>query len=129
MEAEAKGIFEILSKQAEGFSKLVSAGGNDPRNAVLLMIADKLPELVKTQVEAIKNIKIDKITVWDSNNSGGASGDKTSTANFISGLAKSIPPLEDLFKMSGLELPEYLAKLKKETSQKSDIKKIDTQVN
>jgi flotillin len=26
--------------------------------------------LVKTQVEAVKNIKIDKITVWDSGNNG-----------------------------------------------------------
>ena len=30
-----------------------------------MMITDKLPELVKTQVEAIKGIKIDKVTVWD----------------------------------------------------------------
>ena len=33
-----------------------------------LLLIEKLPELVKTQVEAIKNIKIDKITVWDSGN-------------------------------------------------------------
>ena len=111
MEAEARGIFEVLSKQAEGFEKLVEAGGSDPKNAVLLMIADKLPELVKTQVDAIKNIKIDKVTVWDGN---GSSGDnqKTSTANFLSGIAKSIPPLEDLFGMAGMNLPDYLGKKK-----------------
>jgi len=76
-----------------------------------MMIADKLPELVKTQVEAIKNIKIDKVTVWDSN--GGGSGGQTSTAGFLSGIAKSVPPLEDLFKMSGMELPDYLGKVSK----------------
>ncbi|HPN29732.1 MAG TPA: SPFH domain-containing protein [bacterium] len=124
MEAEAKGIFEILSKQAEGFEKLVqAAGGNDPKNAVLMMIADKLPELVKTQVEAIKNIKIDKVTVWDSTANSGDG--KTSTAQFMSGLAKSLPPLEDLFKMSGLELPDYLLKrsYNKEPEKKKDNEK------
>ena len=35
------------------------------QKAVLMMIADKLPDLVKTQVEAVKGINIDKVTVWD----------------------------------------------------------------
>jgi flotillin len=69
-----------------------------------MMIADKLPELVKTQVEAIKNIKIDKITVWDNGN--GNNG--TSTANFMRGMMGAVPPLEDLFKLAGMELPSYL---------------------
>ncbi|MCF8378906.1 MAG: flotillin family protein [Bacteroidales bacterium] len=107
MEAEAKGIFEILSKQAEGFKKLVAAGGNDASSAVMLMIADKLPELVKTQVEAIKNLKIDKITVWD-NMSSGKDGKSPTSANFLSGMLGSIPPFEELFKMAGMELPDYL---------------------
>jgi len=72
------------------------------------MMADKMPELVKMQVEAIKNIKIDKVTVWDSGN--GSAGEKTSTANFMSGLAKTIPPLDDLFNLAGMKLPEYLGK-------------------
>jgi flotillin len=77
-----------------------------------LLIADKLENLMTIQVEAIKNIKIDKITVWDS---GNGSGDgKTSTANFLSGLMKSVPPLEEVFALSGLALPEYLGKKKEE---------------
>jgi len=84
----------------------VKAAGNDPKDAVLLLVADKLPELVKTQAEAIKNIKIDKVTVWDS----GAKGEdgKSSTANFISGMYKSVPPLQEMFNMAGMQLPEYL---------------------
>ena len=105
MAAEGKGIYEILSKQAEGFDQLVKAAGNDPQKAVMMMIADKLPELVKTQVEAIKNIKIDKVTVWETGN--GKDG-KTSTANFMQGMLGSIPPLDDVFKSAGLELPNYL---------------------
>lgn len=105
MEAEAKGIKEILTRQAEGFKELVSAAGGNPDKAMMLMITDRLPELVKTQVEAIKGIKIDKVTVWD--NMGGANG-TTSTANFLSGMMKSIPPLQEMFKMAGMDLPNYL---------------------
>ncbi len=104
--AEALGLYEMLSKQADGLSKIVEAAGGNSNNAVLLMIADKLPELVKIQVEAIKNIKIDKVTVWDS---GGAEGnDGNATSKFVSGLYKTIPPLQDLFKMAGMNLPTYL---------------------
>ena len=105
MDAQARGTFEILTKQAQGFNQMVQAAAGDPQKAVLMLIADKLPELVKTQVEAVKGINIDKVTVWDSGT--GANG-KTSTSNFISGMMKSVPPLEDLFKMAGMDLPSYL---------------------
>lgn len=106
MDAEARGLFEILTKQASGYKDVVNAAGGDPIAAYQLLLIEKLPELVKTQVEAIKNIKIDKITVWDSAN-GGDNGN-TTTANFVSGLMKSVPPLNDLFNMAGLNLPSYL---------------------
>ena len=91
-----------------------SAG--DPDAALRLMIADKLEDLIKVQVEAIKNIRIDKVTVWDSG--AGGNGGKTSTAGFLSGLMQSVPPLEELFTMAGLSLPEYLGKKKDETVEK-----------
>ncbi|MDR3272796.1 MAG: flotillin family protein, partial [Flavobacteriaceae bacterium] len=106
MEAEAKGLYEILTKQAEGYREVVSAAGGDPNKAFQLLLIEKLPELVKTQVEAIKNLKIDKITVWDS--AGQAANGNTTTANFVSGMMKSVPPLNDLFNMAGLDLPAYL---------------------
>ncbi len=109
MEAEGKGMYEILSKQANGYKQLVQAAGGDTKNAVTYLIAEKLPELVKTQVEAISNLKIDKIVVWDGNN---GKGDKTTTANFVSGLMNSVPPLNDLFNMAGMNLPDYLGKVK-----------------
>lgn len=107
MEAEAKGLFEILTKQAEGYEKVVQAAGGDPSKAFQLLLIEKLPELVKTQVEAVKNIKIDKITVWDSGSNAGENGNGA-TANFVSGMMKSVPPLNDLFNMAGLNLPNYL---------------------
>jgi len=107
MEAEARGMQELLTKQALGYAQLVQAAGGDALNATRLMLADKMEELMKIQVEAVKGIKIDKVTVWDS--AGG--GDRTSaTANFLSGMLKSIPPMNEMFKMAGMDLPEYLGK-------------------
>ncbi|TVR83451.1 MAG: flotillin family protein [Saprospirales bacterium] len=107
-EAEARGMYELLTKQAEGFDQIVKASGGGPREAVLMMIADKLESLVKTQVDAIKNIKIDKVTVWEGGNQG--PGEANSTSKFISGLYKSVPPMNDLFNMAGMDLPGYLGK-------------------
>ena len=108
MQAQAKGAQEILEKQAEGMRSLVEAAGGDADAAVKLLIADKLQDLMAIQVEAIKNIKIDKITVWDT----GANGEngKGSTANFLSGLMSAVPPMTELFKQAGMELPELLGK-------------------
>jgi flotillin len=105
-QAEAQGQFEVLTKQAAGLKEIVKAAGNNSRDAVLLLIADKLPELVQIQAEAIKNIKIDKVTVWD--NGGNSADGKSSTANFLSGMYKSVPPLQEMFNMAGMDLPEYL---------------------
>ena len=105
MDAQARGTLEILTKQADGFGLIVHAAEGDAQKAVLMMISDKLPELVKTQVEAVKGINIDKVTVWDT---GAGKDGKTATANFISGLMQSVPPLQDLFKMAGMNLPEYI---------------------
>lgn len=110
-EAEAKGLYAILQKQADGFDEIVKAVGGDPREAVLMLIADKLPELMKTQVDAIKNIKIDKVTVWEGNNQDGGS---SNTANFISSMYKAVPPMSELFNMAGMQLPAYLGTTKKE---------------
>jgi flotillin len=117
MEAQARGIQEVLSKQAEGFSKVIEAAGGDANAAVQLMLVDKIEELVKIQVEAIKNLQIDKITVWDS--MGGNGNGQPTTANFLSGMMKSIPPLSETFKMAGIQIPEFLGKQLDDTSSKA----------
>ena len=119
MDAQARGTLEILSKQAEGFGQLVAAAGGDAQQAITMLITDKLPELVATQVEAVKGINIDKVTVWDN---GGSADGKTATSNFISGLMKSVPPLEDLFKLAGMELPSYLKGKSVSSSEPVEIK-------
>ncbi len=121
LEAEARGMYEILTKQAEGLDRIVKSAGNSPKDAVLLLIADKLPELVKMQTEAIKNIKIDKVTVWEGGQNG---GDKNSTANFVSGLYKAVPPLKDIFDMAGMDLPDYLGKKKGGTAVDTEAEEV-----
>ncbi|MBQ4065295.1 MAG: flotillin family protein [Clostridia bacterium] len=108
MQAEANGMKEMLEKQAEGFEKLVTAAGGNAADAVRMMIADKMEEIAKIQVEAIKNLKIDKVTVWD--NGQNSEGGKNATANFVSGIMKTVPPMSDVFDMVGMNLPEYLGK-------------------
>jgi len=105
-EAEARGVRQVLDAKAEGYRQLVVSANNDARAAATLLLTEKIEQLVTLQVEAIKNIKIDKVTVWDS---GAANGNgATSTANFLSGLVKSLPPLHDVAGMAGLDLPKFL---------------------
>ena len=116
--AEARGTEELLSRQAEGFAKLVLAAGGNANDAVKMLVADKLESLMKIQVEAIKNVKIDKVTVWD----GGSGKDgKTATADFLSGLLKSVPPMNELFTMAGMQLPEMLGKKVEETPAETPV--------
>ncbi|HQU58023.1 MAG TPA: SPFH domain-containing protein [Saprospiraceae bacterium] len=102
-QAEAEGLRKVLDAQAAGFQKLVDAADGNPQAAIGLLLVDKIPQLAKTQADAIKNIKFDKITVFDGGDGQGASG-------FLSGLFKSIPALSEFMNQSGLNLPEYLAK-------------------
>ncbi len=103
-EAEAKGVKQVLDAKADGYSKLVDSTGGDPKAAATLLMVEKIESMVDAQVEAIKNLQIDKITVWD----GGGTGDGSSTSNFVSSLVRSLPPIHDVAKMAGVELPEYL---------------------
>ena len=107
MEAEARGVEEILKKQAAGFAEIVKSAGGDSEAALKLLIADKLEDLMRIQVDAVKNIKIDKVTVWDN---GQNKDGKNATAGFISGMMQSVPPLEEVFSLAGMQLPDILGK-------------------
>jgi flotillin len=109
-EAEAKGVRQVLEAKAAGYQALVHSAGNDARAAATLLLTEKLEQIVTLQVEAIKAIKIDKVTVWDAGN--GANGNGSTTANFLAGMVKSLPPLHDVAAMAGLELPKYLGDAK-----------------
>ncbi|MDD3310684.1 flotillin family protein [Pseudodesulfovibrio sp.] len=118
-EAEAKGIRQVLEGKAEGYRLLVESTGGDAKAAATMLLLEKIESIVETQVEAVKNLKIDKITVWD----GGSGDGSSSTANFFSNIVKSLPPLQEITKMAGLELPEYLGRMKEEPAAKDEDEK------
>ena len=89
---------------------MVQAAGGNAADAMRLLLADKMEELMKVQVEAIKGIKIDKVTVWMV--WGGKEG-TPATANFLSGMLKSIPPMNEIFKMAGMEHRNTLERTRK----------------
>jgi flotillin len=105
-EAEAEGIRKVLDSKAAGYLELVRGCNGDAKAVATLLMTEKIEQIVHLQVEAIKGIKIDRVTVWDSGTSNGKDG--SSTANFLAGMIKSLPPLHDVAAMAGIELPQYL---------------------
>lgn len=115
LQAEADGQQAILSQKAKGFDDVVDAARGLPELAALLLVVDQLPKLVEEQVKAISNLKIDHVTVWDG---GRGDGDgKTATADFLSGLVGSLPPLHELTRNVGVELPEYLGRVQRKATE------------
>ncbi len=105
-EAEAKGVRAVLDAKAAGYGGLLEACAPQKHLAPTLLMVEKMPELVAEQVKAIQNLKIDKVTVWDS---GQAGADGTgSTAGFLRGLIGALPPMHDLAKQAGVDLPGFL---------------------
>ncbi|MFA6291271.1 MAG: SPFH domain-containing protein [Victivallales bacterium] len=114
LQAEGRGNYEILKAKAAGFQEIIKSCNNDSDAASKMLLIEKLESIVQLQTEAIKNIKIDKVTVWEG---GQNAGGKTSTANFLSGMMQSLPPLHDVASMAGIDLPGYLGKVKYDTQE------------
>ena len=113
-EAEAEGVQKVLEAKAHGYSNLVSSASGDPKAAATLLMVEKIEAMVSAQTEAIRNLKIDKITVWDSGNDKDGN---SATSNFVSSLVQSLPPIHDVAKMSGVELPDYLGSMTEESDE------------
>lgn len=109
--AEAEGIRKVLEAKAQGYEKMVKAGGE---NAPVLLLIEKLPELVEKQVEAIKNIQLGNVTVWDNGNG--------TTANFLQSLMGSLPTLHNIASQVGVKLPSYLGEISTVTEQERGTK-------
>jgi flotillin len=107
-QAEADGIRKVLEAKASGYEHLMKVCGERTDLVPALLLIEQLPGLVAEQVKAIQNLKIDKITVWDSGN-GGTGG--SSTAGFLKGLIGSLPPVHELARQAGIELPEVLGEV------------------
>lgn len=112
LDAEARGNFEILAKKGEGLKQIVEACGGS-KEAFQMLMLEHLDNLTEASARAISNIKFDKIVVWEN---GGKNG-RSSTADFISGMANVLPPMMQVMKdIGGIELPESLIRFTNDLS-------------
>ena len=115
-EAKAEGIKKVLAAKANGYMELLKSVNGDAKALSTLLMVEKIENIVGKQVEAISNLKIDKITVWDTGS--GENGNGTTTANFVSNIAKALPPIKDIAGMAGVEIPNYLGHVEEESKAK-----------
>ena len=112
LDAEARGNYEILAKKGEGLERIVKACGGSQEAFQMLML-EHLDNLAEASSKAISNIKFDKVVVWEN---GGKDGSRSNTADFLSGLARTMPPMMQVMKdIGGIELPEALIRFAGDT--------------
>jgi flotillin len=114
MTAEGQGVKAILDGKAQGYEALVGACDSVNDVASLLLI-EKLEEIAGVQAKAIQDLPIEKVVVWDGGGKegGGLSG--------LGGrLMGALPPMHDLAKQVGLDLPEFLGKLQDDSKKATD---------
>lgn len=115
LEAEARGQYEILAKKGEGLREIIQACGGAQQAFQLLML-EHLDKLAETAAQAISNIKFDKVIVWENGGQNGTANGSGSTAQFLQSMVRTLPPMMQIMKdIGGVELPEFIAKLKPET--------------
>lgn len=112
MRAEAEGLQAMLDAKAEGYRGLVAACGSDPSVAAGLLLIEKLADLARIQTDAVKNLPLEKLVVWDSGGDGGVS-------NLGRRLMGVLPPMHELAKLAGLELPEFLGRTTTTTTEEN----------
>lgn len=103
--AEAEGTQAILDAKAEGYKELVAACGGKDQAAAAFLIVERLTEVAGIQAEAIQNLPLEKIVVWDGGNGQGG------MSNLGQRMMGAIPPMHELAKLAGLELPEFLGRM------------------
>ena len=112
MRAEAEGTQAILDAKARGYEGLVK-GAQGSGAATSFLVVEKLVEVAGVQAEAIKNLPLESVVVWDS---GGSDSGLSSVGRKLVGV---LPPMHDLAKMVGLELPEFLGRIQQMDAEKS----------
>jgi len=107
MRAEAAGVQAILDGKAKGYEALVAACQTANQAASLLLI-EKFQEIAAIQAQAIQDLPIEKVIVWDG---GGKDGGLAGLGGRLMG---ALPPMHELAKQVGLDLPEFLGKMQEE---------------
>jgi flotillin len=96
-----------LEAKAAGYKRLMAVCEDRKDLAPALLVIEQLPQLVSEQVKPIQNLQIDKITVWDSGNGDGDS----STAGLLKGMIGALPPVHELARQAGIDLPSILGRV------------------
>jgi len=99
--AEADGKKALLDAQAEGLAKFANADA-----AVQILVAQQIPELARTQADAIKSLKIDKVVVMGGSNASAGAG------AFVQDLFRNVMPLHETAEAAGITLPGILGTMK-----------------
>jgi len=107
MKAEAEGTKAVLDAKAAGYGNLIKAAAQDPQAATTLLVIEKLAEVAGIQAEAIKNLPLEKVIVWDG---GGKDGGLSNLGQRLVGV---LPPMHQIAQMVGLELPDFLGRVKR----------------
>jgi flotillin len=103
MQAEAQGAQSQLDARAAGYKALIESCAADPSLTAALLLIEKLVDLTHIQAEAIQKLPIEKMVIWD----GGGNGGLSDLGQRLLGV---LPPMHDLAKTVGLELPEFLGR-------------------
>jgi flotillin len=105
MTAEGKGLQAILEGKATGYRELVQACGGVPETTATMLVIEKFVEVSHIQAQAIKDLPLEKIIVWDG---GGHGGGLSNLGQRIMGV---LPPMHELARQVGLDLPEFLGRV------------------
>ena len=104
MQAEAQGVRSQLDSKAQGYKALVEACKSDTQLTAALLLIEKLTDLTQIQAEEVRNLPIEKVIVWD----GGGEGGLADLGKRFMGV---LPPMHELARIAGLELPEFLGRV------------------
>jgi flotillin len=106
MRAEGEGVQAVLDGKAEGYRNLVQSAG-DPQAATALLLIEKMLDISNVQAKAIADLPLDKIIVWDGGSENGG------LENLGRKLMGVLPPMHELARQVGLDLPAYLGRVGK----------------
>jgi hypothetical protein len=63
--------------------------------------------MIDSQMKGISNLKIDKVIVWGNGEAGGKGG----ISHLLKDLITGLPPVTDLARAAGIELPPVLGRI------------------
>jgi flotillin len=106
MKAEAEGTQAVLQAKAAGYRALVEGAARDPQAAAALLLIEKFEQIARVQAQAIQDLPLERVVVWDGGGQGGGLSDLGRR------LVGVLPPMHELARLVGLDLPDYLGNVR-----------------